>query len=539
MSFQAKRELLARVAPRYREAGREQKSVILDEFIASTGYARKYAIRVLTLPVVPRIAPISRPRKPVYGTEAQYALRVAWAASNYIGSKRLAPFLEELVAVLERHGHLRLSERIREQLVGISSATIDRILRPLRERDRPKGISTTRSGTLLKKRVPVRTFADWNETKPGFFEADLVAHCGWSTEGAYLNTLVLTDITTGWIECIALLHRSQHAVIEAIETARQLLPFPILGFDTDNGSEFLNGELLAYCEREGITFTRGRAYKKNDQCFVEQKNGAVVRHLVGYDRFEGQKAWLQLREIYRAIRLYVNFFQPSMKLQIKHRDGAKVQRIYDPARTPFQRVRGAFNASGTGGTEKLDEIYRILDPVRLLEQIGTLQDALWRHAVLRNGQITSVPREVKTAPEVMFKINTVSLSVRDGDTADGERKTRKYHRTKEPRKPHDWRTRKDPFESVWGEVVQWLEINPERTAKAVLDELLEKHPGQFIPGQLRTLQRRVQVWRAETIVGFDDHHLQVEKFGDDLTPPKLALIGTAQKGALPPCPPGV
>ena len=533
MSFQAKRELLARVAPRYRKASREQKSVILDEFIASTGYARKYAIRVLTLPVVPRIAPISRPRKPVYGTEAQYALRVAWAASNYIGSKRLAPFLEELVAVLERHGHLRLSERIREQLVGISSATIDRILRPLREKDRPKGISTTRSGTLLKKRVPVRTFADWNETKPGFFEADLVAHCGWSTEGAYLNTLVLTDITTGWIECIALLHRSQHAVIEAIETARQLLPFPILGFDTDNGSEFLNGELLAYCEREGITFTRGRAYKKNDQCFVEQKNGAVVRHLVGYDRFEGQKAWLQLRELYRAIRLYVNFFQPSMKLQIKHRDGAKVQRIYDRARTPFQRVRGTFNASGTGGTEKLDEIYRILDPVRLLEQIGTLQDALWRHAVLRNGEITSVPREVKTAPEVMFKINTVSLSVRDGDTADGERKTRKYHRTKEPRKPHDWRTRKDPFESVWGEVVQWLEINPERTAKAVLDELLEKHPGQFILGQLRTLQRRVQVWRAETILGFDDHHLRLEKFGDDLIPPKLTVVGAPQKEALP------
>ena len=167
----------------------------------------------------------------------------------------LAPFLEELVAVLERHGPLRLSERIREQLVGISPATIDRILRPLRERDRPKGISTTRSGTLLKKRVPVRTFADWNESKPGFFEADLVAHCGWSTEGAYLNTLVLTDIATGWIECIALLHRSQHAVIEAIETARQLLAFQILGFDTDNGSEFLNGELLAYCEREGITFT--------------------------------------------------------------------------------------------------------------------------------------------------------------------------------------------------------------------------------------------------------------------------------------------
>jgi hypothetical protein len=353
MSFQSKRELLVQVAPRYREASRLEKSVILDEFIASTAYARKYAIRVLTIPVIRPVAPISRSRRPWYGADVQDALRVAWAATNYVGSKRLAPFLEDLVSVLERHGHLKISEHAREQLVGISPATIDRILRPLREGDKARGISTTRSGTLLKKRVPIRTFADWNEIKPGFFEADLVAHCGWSTEGAYLNTLVLTDIATGWVECMALLHGSQHAVIEAIENARQLLPFPILGFDTDNGSEFLNGEVLAYCEREGITFTRGRAYKKNDQCFVEQKNGAVVRHLVGYGRFEGQRAWLQLREIYRAIRLYVNFFQPSMKLQIKHRDGAKVQRIYDPAKTPLQRVRLAFDGAGT---EKLDEI---------------------------------------------------------------------------------------------------------------------------------------------------------------------------------------
>lgn len=212
----------------------------------------------------------------------------------------------------------------------------------------------------------------------------------------------------GWVECVALLHRSQHAVIEGIETARKLLPFPILGFDTDNGSEFLYGELIAYCEREGITFTRGRAYKKNDQCFVEQKNGAVVRHLVGYDRFEGQKAWnTQLKEIYRAIRLYVNFFQPSMKLQIKHRDGAKVQRIYDSAMTPFQRV---CLASSGGGTEKLDAIYKVLDPVRVLEQIGTLRDALWRHAILRNGEMTLVP-PAELALQVKFQINAGSPSV--------------------------------------------------------------------------------------------------------------------------------
>jgi transposase InsO family protein len=466
------------VAPRYREADRQQKSVILDEFVASTGYARKYAIRMLTMPVIPRAASIARPRKPTYGAEVQEALRVAWSAANCIGSKRLAPFLEELTSVLERNGHLQLSDQARQQLIAISPATIDRILRPLRENDKPRGLGTTKSGILLKKRVPVRTFADWNETRPGFFEADLVAHCGWSTEGAYLTTLVLTDVATGWIECMALLHHTQHAVIEAIEAARRLLPFPILGIDTDNGSEFLNAELLACCEREGITFTRGRAYKKNDQCFVEQKNGAVVRQLVGYDRFEGQNAWLQLRELYRAIRLYVNFFQPSMKLQMKHRDGAKVQRTYDPAKTPFQRVR---NASLVTGTERLDEIYRVLDPVRLLKQIGILQDALWKHAVLRKEEIPSANDAVEPTPEIRFEIKAVGSLPQNGESDKGK-KVRKYHREKEPRKPHAWRTRKDPFEFVWKEVAQLLETNPERTAKSVFQELQSKYPGWFSSG---------------------------------------------------------
>lgn len=525
MSFQAKRELLVQVAPRYREASREQRSAILDEFIASTGYARKYAIRILAMPVIPRVAPISRARLPNYGTEVQEALRVAWSAANYIGSKRLAPFLEELVSVLERHGHLRLSDQVREQLIAISPATIDRILHPLREGGKPRGISTTKSGTLLRKRVPVRTFADWNETTPGFFEADLVAHCGWSTEGAYLNTLVLTDIVTGWTECIALLHRSQHAVIEAIEIVRHLLPFPIQGFDSDNGSEFLNTELLAYCDREKITFTRGRAYKKNDQCFVEQKNGAVVRQLVGYDRFEGQNAWLQLRELYRAIRLYVNFFQPSMKLQVKHRDGASVRRIYDSAKTPYQRVRDAFNA---GGTEKMDEIYGILDPVRLLDQIGILQDALWRHAVLRNGEPAAGKRRVKSILEKFQMSESGALAKNETigsvQACTEERKTRIYRRIKQPEKPHTWRTRSDPLQSVWEEVVRWLEANPERTAKSVFEELQVTHPGQFVPGQLRTVQRRVQAWRAGTILNFDDQYLQGEKFGELAQQPKLAVI---------------
>lgn len=315
MSFQAKRELLARVASRYRAAELPQKTVILNEFVAATGYARKYAIKLLTSPVLgPPPAVIHRPRAPGYGPEVREALHIAWQAANGICTKRLVPFLPELVATLERHGHLDLRAEIRSQLLAISPATADRLLRSLRQAHGGRGLSTTRPGSLLKHQVPIRTFADWSDEQPGFVEADLVAHCGSSVEGSFLHTLVLTDIATGWTECLALPHRSQETVIQALTRARRLLPFPLRGLDTDNGSEFLNAQLLAYCQAEEITFTRGRAYKKNDQCFVEQKNGVVVRQLVGYDRFEGRHAYAQLTELYRAVRLYVNFFQPSMKL---------------------------------------------------------------------------------------------------------------------------------------------------------------------------------------------------------------------------------
>jgi hypothetical protein len=184
----------------------------------------------------------------------------------------------------------------------------------------PHGITTTKPGRLLKKQIPVRTFTEWTDGNPGFLEADLVAHCGGSADGAFLYTLTLTDVATTWTECLPLLHRTQHGVVHALQRARGMFPFPVLGIDTDNGSEFINEELLAYCISEGITSTRGRVANKNDQCWVEQKNGSVVRQLVGYDRFEGERAYRQLAELYRAVRLYVNFFQPSMKLRTKTRD---------------------------------------------------------------------------------------------------------------------------------------------------------------------------------------------------------------------------
>src|SRR5215210_1858635 len=250
MSFRGKRELLAQVAPRYHQAPPVQKSLILDEFVAATGYARKYAIRLLARPPLPPPPAIRRPRVPQYGPPVQAALEVAWAAANFIGTKRLVPFLPKLVPLLEQHDHLTLSADVRAQLLALSPATADRLLQPARRASQPHGVSTTKPGTLLKRQIPVRTFAEWQDTAPGFLEIDVVAHCGTRIDGAFLSTLVLTDVCTGWVECQALLYRSQDQVLQAIRRARRLLPFPLLGLDSDNGSEFLNQEFLDYCAQE-------------------------------------------------------------------------------------------------------------------------------------------------------------------------------------------------------------------------------------------------------------------------------------------------
>ncbi|MCZ7570928.1 MAG: ISNCY family transposase [Ardenticatenaceae bacterium] len=538
LSFQAKRELLMQVAPRYRDADASQKSRILDEFVAATGYARKYAIRLLANEAVPTPAPITRARARRSGGEVQEALRIAWATANCICAKRLVPFLAELVPALERHGHLQVSDETRAQLLAISPATADRLLRRYREGDTPRGLSTTKAGTLLKHQVPVRTFADWNDVTPGFLEADLVAHCGTSVEGSCLYTLVLTDVATGWTECLARLVRSREAVIEALERGRQLLPFALLGLDTDNGSEFLNNELRAYCEREQITFTRGRAYRKNDQCYVEQKNGSIVRQLVGYDRCEGERAYRQLTELYRAVRLYVNFFQPSMKLHTKRREGSPVRRTYAAAQTPFQRLQQA-KILTTEQEERLTAISQALDPVRLRRQLHPLQDALWQHAVVTPSASEPARLAQDLVAPVAFRVQDCGLS--DASTRASQRSNkdaaaqaespegrlkRKYHRTTKPQEPRWWRTRQDPFADVWDDVCQWLAARPERTAKSVLEELQQRYPDQFPDGQLRTLQRRVQGWRATTLLTFDTHWIEEELLrGQTLPRPLQAVEG--------------
>ena len=217
-------------------------------------------------------------------------------------------------------------------------ATLGRLLAPGAGDAATRGATTTRVGTWLRHEIPIRTFTEWDGVGPGFCEIDLVAHCGSSTEGFYLCTLCTVDIATAWVELEAIWGKGQERVGGGVHRVRQRLPMPLLGIDSDNGSEFINQSFYAYCQKTGVIFTRSRAWKKNDSAHVEQKNGAVVRQLIGYDRFASKAAYAQLARVYRLARLHVNFFQPVQKLVTKHRAGARVHRVFDRAQTPYQRL---------------------------------------------------------------------------------------------------------------------------------------------------------------------------------------------------------
>jgi hypothetical protein len=362
------------VRERYLKAGKKEKGRILDEFVLVTGYHRKAAIRLLHRDGSRRRKRRGRQRR--YGQEVVDALRKVWEASDRLCSKRLNPFLGELVRVMRQQGELAINTKVEAELSQMSAATIDRMLRPWRRMGGRRGFSTTKPGSLLKNSIPIRTFADWQENKPGFMEVDLVAHCGESSEGFYLNTLCAVDVASGWLECMGVWGKGRERVGAAVHRARQRLPFPLLGLDSDNGSEFINQHLYRYCQREAIAFTRSRSYKKNDSCHVEQKNGNVVRRVVGYDRYSSWAALERLNMVYDCLRLYVNFFQPVMKLVTKTRHGAKVHKVYDEARTPYQRLLESSVLTEAKRGE-LAAVYHGLNPVMLLKQINGHLEKLW------------------------------------------------------------------------------------------------------------------------------------------------------------------
>ncbi len=370
------REYAAAIRDRYLRVNKEEKKKILDEFVKVTGYHRKAAIRLLLKVPKPKDKPAGRPG--TYNGVLE-PLKAIWEASDRLCSKRLHPFLPEMIQVLRQKGELKVNADVEAQLTKLSPATIDRLLEPARRVGGRKPISTTRPRSVLKSSIPIRTFADWQENRPGFLEIDTVAHCGESAEGFYLNTLCGVDVASGWTECFPVFGKSQIRVRQAVHRIRHNLPFSLLGVDSDNGSEFINQCFWVYCRNNKITFTRSRAYKKNDSCHVEQKNGNVVRRLIGYDRYASKAAYECLGRIYNLVRLYINFFQPTMKLVSKTRHGAKVHKEYEAAQTPYRRLLKLGILSEVKQAE-LAAIYNGLNPVQLRQQINGHLEKLWQLA---------------------------------------------------------------------------------------------------------------------------------------------------------------
>lgn len=367
-------DLVTALSARYGASPRSERGRILDEFVAVTGVHRKHLMKLL------RAGRSSRGNGPrlgrrLYDAAMREALVVLWEASDRICSKRLRPMIPILLEAMERHGHLGPASEIRAGLLVMSAATIDRSLREVWDLAGGRSRRRTAPSKALRRGIPVRTFADWHDPALGLVEADLVAHSGPTSRGSFLQTLTLIDVATGWTEYAPVLAREQQLLTEVLGEMRKLMPFPLLDFDTDNDSVFMNETVKAYCQDCGITFTRCRPYKKNDQAFVVRKNGAVVRRIVGYRRFEGLDAAAGLARLYRSVRLFVNLCQPSFKLAEKTREGALVRKRYHPPATPAQRLLSDPRTSEAPRL-RVEALCRDADPIRLLSEIRTAQHNL-------------------------------------------------------------------------------------------------------------------------------------------------------------------
>ena len=401
LTMREKKALTAEIQNRYGKASKKAKAGILDEFTATTGYNRNYAARILRLKVGKVIGytrmggkkikyvigkrkrkKYKKPR--IYTYDVFLALKRIWTIFDFICSKRLAPFMGEAVEKLEYHKEIDLIDDVREKLVKISASTIDRLLKPEKDKFRlGKGRSGTKPGTLLKNQIPIRTFADWDDTKPGFTEVDLVGHDGGDVSGDYAQSLNFVDIATCWDETAACRNKAQKHVFRAIKIVSARFPFEIAGIDSDNGAEFINNILIRYCAKNKINFTRSRPYRKNDSCFVEQKNYSVVRRAVGYLRHDTEEELCLLNELYLYLGRYNNFFIPVTKLISKKRIGSKVTKKYDIARTPFRRVLESEHIDDKIKA-RLEREYDSLNPVKLKKNIAGLQEKLLKLNVLKS-----------------------------------------------------------------------------------------------------------------------------------------------------------
>jgi len=455
MSDSTCRELIERRIPDYQSGSRDERREILIEVIELSGYSVKHVIKLLNHGFPPA-SDQCRGRKAKYGDEVKRPLVQLWVVSDRLCSKRLVAVLGDLLESLERHGHLCVSTNVRSLLVSMSASTVDRLLSQERLQ-RPRGLGTTRPGGSLKMRIPVRTHNGTPREVPGYFECDLVAHCGQSTKGSFLYTLVMTDLYTGWTDFEPIADRTAERVVAAIKLIRSRLPMPVLGLDTDNGAEFINDIVCEYCTKAQISQERSRPYKKNDQAHVEQKNGSVVRRSVAYGRYDSAAAQEALSDVYAALRLHVNYFQPSMKLEHKTRSGDRTSRKHDVARTPLQRLIH----SGTLGQDehaKLLATYNRLDPLALIRRLETARGRLQAWVC------TDPPAQIerKSIPAPATRKNG-SSSV---------------------------------FAHVWMDVEQAFASKPQVCIQRLFASLQEKYPGRLKDQQIHMFRKYVHAWQS-------------------------------------------
>jgi len=376
----------------YQKARKKSKKLILDNFIQTTGLTRKYAATLLRkhgkvirgrnrTELKADIGKSVKPggRKLVYDKPVQKTLKQIWPLSGFLCGKRLKPAMEGILDNLKRNGRLKCKIEVEDKLRRMSASTMDRILESERRRLELKGRRGTKPGTLLKNQVAVRTHADWNEDMPGFFEIDLVQHDGGNARGDFAYTLDMVDVYSGWTEYRAILNKASIWVRESIDFTIRRLPFPLLGLDSDTGSEFINHPMHDYCEILGIKFTRGRSSRCNDNCYVEQKNYSIVRVHVGYARYEGEEDVYWLNRLYGSLRLYTNFFQPVMKMTEKTREGSKVKKKYGDIRTPYLRLMES-NKVDEALKARLKSICDNLDLMAIVKEMEFCKKKLlWLH----------------------------------------------------------------------------------------------------------------------------------------------------------------